>query len=200
MVAIILGAMKSINLFHGKAMPDDSLAKVAQYLEWNITNPKLALLTLRPVIGAKIVYLVCSFFLCIDTLLRIISCPKKEMLFKHNFNFGEILHFFGFILTESIFTSGTIKVESGISAVWTFIVLQTMNALKVTKLFRLGLNIPSVKLMQASILSSYRELLFLFMIVLTFTSLLGPLAFKSNSPRIAISTTSLRHSGGQPLP
>ena len=108
MVAIILGAMKSINLFHEKAMPDDSLAKVAQYLEWNITNPKLALLTLRPAIGAKIVYWICSVFLCIDTLLRIISCPQKGMFFKHIFNYGELLHFFGFILTESIFASGII--------------------------------------------------------------------------------------------
>ena len=176
MVATILGAMKSINLCccDEKAMRNDSLAKVAQYLEWNITNPKLALLTLRPAIGAEIVYWICSVFLCMDTLLRIIFCPKKGMFFKHIFNYGEIVHFFGFILTESIFTSGTIKVESGMSAVWAFIVLQTMNALKVTKLFRLGLNIPSVKLMQISLLSSYRELLFLFMIVLTFTSLLGP--------------------------
>ena len=45
------------------------------------------------------------------------------------------------------------------------------------KLFRLGLNIPSVKLMHVSLLSSYRELLFLFMVVLVFTSLLGPLVF-----------------------
>ena len=39
------------------------------------------------------------------------------------------------------------------------------------------LNILLVKLMHVSLLSSYRELLFLFMVVLVFTSLLGPQVF-----------------------
>ena len=177
MVAFILDAMKSINVFHEKVMSDDSLAKVAHYLDWNITNPKLALLTLRPTVGADIVYWICSVFLCMDTLLRIISCPKKGMYFKHIFNYGDLLHAFAFILTKSIFTSGAVKIESGMRTLWVFIVLQAMAGLKVAKLFRLGLNIPTVKLLHVSVLSNYRELLFLLTIVLTFTSLLGPLAF-----------------------
>ena len=177
LVAILMGALRSINVFHEKSMSEDSLVTVAQYLDWNITNPKLALLATQPTLGGKITFWICSAFLCIDTSLRLILCPKKGMYFKSIFSYGEIMHLVGFILIESIFSSGAVKIESGPAVLWAFIILQAMEGLKVAKLFRLGLNIPSVKLMHVSLLSSYRELLFLFMVVLVFTSLLGPLVF-----------------------
>ena len=177
MVSILVGAMKSINLYHEQAMSDASRVKVAEYLNWNTTNPKLALLTLQPILGLRILFWLCGVILCLDTLLRIVFCPLKGNYFKQIFNYGEMLHFVGFVLTESIYTSGVVKIESGGNAVWFFIALQVMKSLKVAKLFRLGLNIPSVKLMHYSVLSSYRELLFLFILVLTLTSLLGPMIF-----------------------
>ena len=93
------------------------------------------------------------------------------------FSYCEIMHLLCFILIESIFSRGAFNIESRPDALWAFIFLQAMEGLKVAKLFRLGLNIQSVKLMHVSILASYRELSFLFMLVLTFTSLLGPLVF-----------------------
>ena len=177
MVAILLDALRSINVFHEKSMSEDSLETIAQYLDWNITNPKLALLATQPTIGTKIIDWICSIFLCIDTLLRLIFCPRKGVYFKSIFSYCEIMHFLGFILTESIFSSGALKIESRPDALWAFIFLQAMEGLKVAKLLRLGLNIQTVKLMHVSLLSSYCELSFLFMVVLTFTSLLGPLVF-----------------------
>ena len=177
MALIIIDALRSINVCQERFMPHKAVGVIADYLGWNSTHAKLTVLSSRPVLTVRIVYWTCSLFLCIDTVLRLIFCPKKCLYFKNIFNIGETVYLLGFIMRESIFSRGGIKLEHGPHSLGIFICLYAIAGTKVAKLFRLGLNITSVKLMQLSFVSSYRELLFLLMLFLQFTSVIGPLVY-----------------------
>ena len=176
MTSITMDALRSINIFQEKTMSDESLLALAELLGWNTTNQKLTMLASNPTRGATIVYWLCGVFLCLDTLIRMIFCPRKCSYFKSILNVAETLHLICFILIRAIFANSDINVAAG-DVMWAWTCLHAILSLKVAKVFRLGLNIPSFKLMYVSLLSSYRELSFLFMLVLTFTAILGPVLF-----------------------
>ena len=168
---------ESSNMFRENYASQDMREAMATKLGINPDNPKVKVLTSEPTQAAWIVGLVLNLLICLDTVLRLIFCPKKFDHFRSLFNIADIMHMIGFVLIGCLFETGTISEKDGAFALYVYIGLRILMCFEVIRMFRLILHFKAIKVIYMSLMSSCRELGTLMLCVFVFITVLGPLVF-----------------------